>query len=144
MKSLKNVLIVLTFVLSLASCSDKQVLPAQLPVEIQTFVKQNFPEQVISYAVKDWELFGSKYELTLNDGTMIDFDSDNVWDKISCQMKPVPAALVPPMIAAYANNSFPGIQIVKIDKERYGYDVELANNLELKFNKQGALMEVDD
>ena len=31
-----------------------------------------------------------------------------------------------------------------IDKESYGYSVELANDLELKFNKQGALKELHD
>ena len=34
--------------------------------------------------------------------------------------------------------------ILKIDKEHNGYEVELANGLQLQFNKQGALMEVGD
>ena len=34
--------------------------------------------------------------------------------------------------------------ITKIDKERYGYDIELSNDLELKFNRQGALIGMDD
>lgn len=34
--------------------------------------------------------------------------------------------------------------IQKIDKDSFGYEVELANGLELKFNQAGALMEMDD
>jgi len=33
---------------------------------------------------------------------------------------------------------------VKIDKERYGYDIEISNDLELKFDRKGRLLEMDD
>ena len=33
---------------------------------------------------------------------------------------------------------------VKIDKERYGYEIELGNDLELKFDKNGKLLNIDD
>ena len=34
--------------------------------------------------------------------------------------------------------------ITKIDKERHGYDIELGDELELKFNKNGKLLYIDD
>ena len=139
-------LVVFAFVgmLFLVSCGDKAVAPTQLPPEIQSFVQQTFPGQAITFANKDRELFGSKYEVVLADGTQIDFDSDNTWDKIESRTNPVPAALIPAPIATYVSTNFAAVPIVKIDKERYGYEIELANDLELKFNQQGALMEVDD
>jgi hypothetical protein len=42
------------------------------------------------------------------------------------------------------NATFAGASVVKIDKERYGYDVELSNGAEMKFNKQGACIGYDD
>ena len=39
---------------------------------------------------------------------------------------------------------FAGATVVKIDKEYYGYDVELSNDLDLKFNAQGQFMRIDD
>ena len=57
---------------------------------------------------------------------------------------PVPTALIPQPIVAHIQANFPDAMIVKIDKERYGYEVELANGLEMKFNKQGVLTEMDD
>lgn len=130
--------------MSLVGCNDKPVAPTQLPPEIQSFVQQYYPNQPITYAMKDRELFGSKYDVVLADGTQIDFKTDKTWDKIESRVTPIPAALIPPPIATYVNSTFPSVPIVKIDQERYGYEVELANDIELKFNKQGALKEMDD
>lgn len=125
-------------------CSDRPVAPTQVPAAIQSFVQQNFPNQTISYAERDLSWFTYKYDVVLLDGTEISFDTDNVWDKVDCHMTAVPQAMVPAPIANYVNTSFPGVAITKIDKEYFGYEVELANDMELKFNKQGALKEMDD
>ena len=125
----------------MTACTDRPVVPAQLPQQITAFIQQNFPGQTISFATKDLEITGWQYD----DGTQIDFDTDKMWDKIQCTMgNPVPTALIPAQIANHLRTNFPDAMILKIDKERYGYEVELANGLELKFNQQGALMEVDD
>jgi hypothetical protein len=131
--------------LLLTACSDKPVAPTQLPVAVQTFVQQSFPGQNITYAEKDLELTGYKYDVVLADGTRIEFDTDDVWDKIECPLtNPVPTVLIPAPVVTHLQANYPDAMIVKIDKERYGYEVELANGLELKYNKQGALMEIDD
>ena len=136
--------IIFGLLLLVTGCGERNVPPTQLPQEIQTFVKQYFPTQTITYAEKELEWFTYKYDVILADGTQINFDTDNVWDKIDAKMATVPAALIPTPIATYVNTQFPAVAITKIDKERYGYDVDLANDLELKFNEQGALMEMDD
>lgn len=143
-KSILLMVLALIGMMSLVGCSDKPVAPTQLPPEVQSFVQQNFPNQAITYAMKDYELFGSKYDVMLADGTQIDFKTDKTWDKIESRVSPIPATLIPAPIATYVNATFPSVAIVKIDKERYGYEVELANGLELKFNNQGALTEMDD
>ncbi len=53
-------------------------------------------------------------------------------------------ALIPPPVAATIQANYPDAMITKIDKERNGFEVDLANGLELKFNKQGAIVEMDD
>ncbi|MBQ4174977.1 MAG: PepSY-like domain-containing protein, partial [Prevotella sp.] len=85
-----------------------------------------------------------KYEVMLNDGAKIDFDKRGNWDKVDCETYAVPAALIPASIAQYVKTNFPGTIIIKIDKERYGYDIELSNDIELKFNQSGALIGMDD
>ena len=48
------------FLMMLSGCSDKPVLPTELPVPITTFIQQNFPGQTISFATKDIEITGKK------------------------------------------------------------------------------------
>ena len=129
----------------MTACSDKPVTAEQLPEPVKTFIQQTFPGQTISYAEKDVEMTGTKYDVVLADGTRVDFDIDGVWDKIECTMEnPVPTALIPEPIVAHIRANFPDAMILKIVKEHNGYEVELANGLELKFNKQGVLTEMDD
>ena len=143
-KSILFTLAAFCILIMTTGCSDRPVLPSQVPAAVQTFVKQNFPNQTISYAEKDLDWFWFKYDVVLADGTKIQFDRNNEWDKVSCQMTSVPQALVPAPIATYCTTNFPGVFITKIDKEHYGYEVELANDMELKFTKEGALMSMDD
>ena len=123
---------------------DMPIPAAQLPAAAKTFVQKNFPGKTIAYAEKDAEFMNTKYEVSLNDGTQIDFDKNGNWDKVDCHMVAVPAAIVPATIQQYVNANFAGISVVKIDKERHGYDVELSNGIEIKFNHQGAFIGYDD
>ena len=144
---MKNFLVsgIFALVLLMTACSDKPVAAEQLPEPVKAFIQQHFPGQTITYAEKDVELTGSKYDVVLADGTRVDFDTDNVWDKIECTMaSPVPTAVIPAPIVAHIQTNFPDAMILKIDKDHDGYEVELANGLELKFNKQGVLTEMDD
>lgn len=143
MKSMKLMLVALVCLLvSTVSYADGRVIPvSQLPESANTFVATHFPGKKIFYAQKD----GRKYEVRLDDGTEIDFDRKGNWDKVDCHdFTAVPAAIVPAAIAAYVNTNFSTIFITKIDKERYGYSVELSNDIELKFDKQGNLLGFDD
>lgn len=131
--------------LLMTACSDKPVVPEQLPTPVKTFIQQQYPGQTITFAQKDLELTGWKYEVFMADGTHIEFDTDDTWDKIESTMtNPVPTALIPAPIVAHLQANFPDAMVLKIDKERNGYEVELANGMEMKYNKQGALMEMDD
>ncbi|MBR6283368.1 MAG: PepSY-like domain-containing protein [Muribaculaceae bacterium] len=138
------ILLASSVLLLLSACTDRPVAAADLPAPITAFINQHFLGQTIIYADKDLELTGFSYDVMLANGTQLDFGTDHEWDKIDCKMTAVPASVVPPTIATYVQTTFPGNMIVKIDKERYGYDVELANDMELKFNHQGAVIGMDD
>ncbi len=120
--------------------SDRVITANQLPATAQTFINQTFPGASIMYA----EIDDGKYEVHLNDGTEINFDRKGNWDKVDCKLKAVPAHLIPATIASNVETQFSGTVITKIDKERYGYEIELSNGLDLKFNRQGMLSEIDD
>ena len=120
--------------------SDRVITANQLPAAAQTFINQTFPGASIMYA----EIDDGKYEVHLNDGSEINFDRKGNWDKVDCKLKAVPAHLIPATIASNVETQFSGTVITKIDKERYGYEIELSNGLDLKFNRQGMLSEIDD
>ena len=127
-------------VMSVSCFADGRMIPVdQLPEAVKTFVKAHFPESSIIYAELE-----SGYEVRLNDGTELDFTRKGEWDKVDCKMKPVPVALVPSVISDYVKSCYPDALIVKFDKERYGCEVELSNGLEMKFNKKGQLISIDD
>ena len=130
---------------SVTCLADDKIIPVeQLPAPAKTFVKKYFPQATIEYATKDTEFMGTTYEVRLSDGTEVDFDKKGNWDNVDCKTKAVPASLVPAAIAQYVKAHYPNTVIVKIDKERSGYDIELSNDLELKFNSKGKLVGIDD
>ena len=129
---------------SVSSFAGDRIIPAeQLPAAAKTFIQKTFPGQTVSYAKIDFD-GRNTYEVCLSNGVEVDFNKNGVWDKVDCNYSAVPASLVPTNIANYVKTHFAGAKVVKIDKERHGYDVELSNDLELKFNKQGQLMNIDD
>ena len=125
--------------------ADDRVIPVeQLPEAAQKFVKATFPGHAISYATVDVDFAKKSYEVRLDNGIEIDFDNGGTWDKVDCHFSAVPAHLVPATIAEYVKTNFPGTQVVKFDKERRGFEVELSNDLELHFNSHGKLLYIDD
>ncbi len=123
-----------------ALAEDKPIPVEQLPEAAKTFVKKHFKDKKIAYAEKD----GFAYECRLDDGTKIEFTRRGNWDKVECNPQTaVPAALVPKAIQKYVKNNYGKEIITKIDKERYGYEIELSNDLDLKFNKNGAFIGID-
>ena len=136
---------IFALVLLMTACSDKPVVPEQLPAPVRTFVQGTYPGATITFAQKDLELTGWKYEVFMADGTHIEFDTDDAWDKIESPMaKPIPTQVIPAPIATHLQANFPSAFVTKIEKERNGYEVELSNGIDLKYNKQGALTEMDD
>jgi ATP-dependent exoDNAse (exonuclease V) alpha subunit len=56
----------------------------------------------------------------------------------------VPQELIPEQIKANIANSFPGAIILKIDRNRRGYEVKLNNGLEVEFSPDFQVIDIDD
>lgn len=119
--------------------------PKVLPEAARTLIDKHFVAKVS--VVKIDKDFGriSEYEAVLTDGTEISFDRDGKWDNIeTARTAAVPAAFVPKAIAGYVAKNHPGVSIVGIDKERHGYDIELSDGTDIKFNREGKFLRYDD
>lgn len=115
-----------------------------LPKAAQTVLANNFNAKVNLVKI-DKELGRvSDYEVILTDGTEITFDKNGNWDNVEIGLKgTIPSYFIPKAISSYVKKNQPGQKIVGIDKERSGYDVELANGVEIKFNKDGNFIKYD-
>jgi hypothetical protein len=147
MKPIRMLIILITTVLAMLgiiSCKESIVPADKLPSSAKSFIEEYFPGIPVSYVKKDSHLIGTTYEIVLQDGTEIEFDSKGEWDKVDCKRLEVPAKLIPAAITDYVKKNFLGQFIVMIDKEHFGTEIELNNDLELRFDKKGQLMNIDD
>lgn len=127
-----------------AQSKNAIVDPQSLPEHVTAFIKQYFPDAQVSLARSEREFGGLEYDVTLNDGTEIDFEAGGDWDNVDCKTKAVPEALVPKAISEYVKANYAQLLITKIDKDRNGFDIDLSNGSELKFDLNGKFLMIDD
>ena len=86
----------------------------------------------------------TSYEVVLDNSVKIEFLKDGEWKEVDCKYSAVPAAIVPSAIAKYVEGNYENVQIVKIDRSKREYDVDLSNKLELTFDSRFNLIDIDD
>ena len=145
---LKKFLLTLVLIMGISSAAfagDKYAHDASvLPTAAQTTLAKNFKSKVS--VVKIDKDFGriSEYEVVMTDGTEITFDRDGNWKDVEVNVsKSVPEFFVPAGVTKYVKANQNGQRIVGIEKERNGYDVELSNGVEMKFDKLGNFVRYD-
>ena len=130
---------IVCFGLSTAMAQNTNANPA-----ITQFVTQYFPEATIQSVIPD----DDDIDVILSDFTKIEFKLNNEWKKVDCEHATkfisVPATLVPEQITAYVNANFPNTIIKKLEKKFFGWEIELSNGLEVKFNNNFKVTKVDD
>ena len=114
--------------------------------KISQFVTTHFPNARQVTATRDFP----GYDVWIGTGTEIEFNFRKNWSEIKVYGKDtIPASilsLIPANIIEHVNQNYENTRISKINKERYGYEIELSTrrSMELKFNKKGLLIGIDD
>ncbi|EAI0549774.1 hypothetical protein E0120_09655, partial [Campylobacter coli] len=102
------------------------IVPAsELPRNAQDFISKNFKTAQIALVKKDID----SYDVTLNDGTEIDFIITGEWKDVDGKYKALPNSILPnimPKISASSN-----AQIIEVSREINGYKFELSNQLKI-------------
>ncbi|EAH7434860.1 hypothetical protein EM886_08960, partial [Campylobacter coli] len=108
------------------------IVPAsELPRNAQDFISKNFKTAQIALVKKDID----SYDVTLNDGTEIDFIITGEWKEVDGKYKALPNSILPnimPKISASSN-----AQIIEVSREISGYKFELSNQLKIYTDAQG-------
>lgn len=139
MKKIFLILISFAVMGSFVSCNDKPIAADNLPSKAKQFMETYFQGIEVMSVIKD----NVEYDVTLFDGTEIEFRLSGDWKKVDCHRKPVPEGFFPASIVTYVSTNFPNAFIDEISFENNRYEVGLSNELELYFNSQGAFINVD-
>ena len=141
---MKKYLVLLVAALTLgfsAKADHDQVINFnQLPANAQALLKQHFGDKVPLIVTMDWD----DYTIVYDSGEKVEFDKQGNWKEFDCRSSQVPTALIPEQIKANIRTSFPGTTILKLDRNRRGYEVKLNNGLEIEFNRQFQVIDIDD
>lgn len=145
---MKKILLALVAVVTVFAASARDNYSRDvnvLPASARTVLKNNFKGEVNHIKIE--KSFGrvNEYDVVLTDGTEVTFDRSGNWKDIEVKRNgEVPKALVPQLIIKYVGQYQKGAKIVGLEKTRSGYDVELSNGVDMKFDKSGKFVRYDD
>ena len=124
--------------------NDKVINKNQLPAQAQQFINEHFANVKLSYAKLERDFLERSYEVLLTDGTKLEFSSKGTWFEVDCKYGEVPAAVIPAPIKNYIKENYPGERVLKIERDRSNYELKLSNRLELTFDKDFRIIDIDD
>jgi hypothetical protein len=117
----------------------------ELPSDARAIINKYYPKTGINHIKIDSKTFGGNdYEVILNNGTEIDFDSKGALKEIDCGAEAVPQGLILKPIRDYVSKNFSSKKIVSLDVNRNSYDVELSDGTDLEFDRAGNFKRIDD
>lgn len=118
--------------------------PYDLPQDAREMITTYFKKSEINRIKIDSKfLGGNEYEVILDNGTEIEFDSDGKWIEVDCGHRAVPQSLIPNDIVNHVKSNYAGRSIVKIEHKHNKYEVELSNGIDLVFDQNGKFLHVD-
>lgn len=142
MKKIKFFLLmamVMTMSLTMSADDDRVITYDQLPQAAQTFLKAHFAAKVPLVVTADWDDFTIRYE----SGEKIEFNRSGEWKDIECYSSKVPNVIVPAQISTYISQNYPGKSIIKLERHRSVYEVKLNNGMEIEFNRNFQVIDMD-
>lgn len=131
------------FTANIHADNEKPIQVSQLPAAAQEFIKQHFPDREVALAKMETEFMSKSYEVIFANGEHVDFDSKGNWEEVDCKLSSVPDAVVPAPIRKYITENYPEETIRKIEKDHREYEVKLSNRVELSFDLNFNLTDID-
>ena len=123
--------------------NDKPISVNALPAKAQTLLSNHFNNQKVMLATIETGGINKSYDVVLQNGTKLEFDKKGNLTEIDCKQGKVPDQLIPQAIKNYLMENYAGQSVKKIEMNKNEYEVELANGLDLTFNKHFQLIDID-
>ncbi len=125
------------------SCHAQSITPENIDSTAASFIRTYFPDVTVLLIIKE----RYDYDVTLSDNTKIDFDRNMDWEEVDCShasyYTEVPSALIPGKVSQYLQQYYAGRHVVKLSKSNRKWEVELDNDLEIHFDKDFKVIEID-
>lgn len=147
MKRIGIILIGLALMTNMACADNDKVTNNinELPQVSRTFLKNYFNGNKVSHIKIDKDLFlVDSYDVILTDGASVEFNRDGEWKEVKSFQQNIPDTLIPAEIRQYVSQNYPGQKIMTVERGKRKVSVDLANGLELKFDLNGNLIDIDD
>lgn len=128
---------------SQAENRERPVTLDKLPAAAQRFLNTHFSDLTLAYAVEDPKFVGSEYEVTYTDRTEVEFNTEGEWSSVERKYTAIPASVVPARIADYLAKNHPDQKVCKIERDRYTWEVKLLNGLEIEFDRDFQVIDID-
>lgn len=142
-KSIIALICIIGFQTQAMADNDKPINVNQLPAAAQQIIKNNFGTKKVALAKMESGLLDKSYDVIFTTGEKIEFDRKGNWTEVDCKRSAVPAKLIPAQIARYVKANYAGTRILKIEKDTNEYEVKLSSGIEIKFNKNFQVIDID-
>lgn len=145
MKQLKLIIMFLALMLCAgAARADKYTIDrSNLPQPALDFIQEHFSKAKIAMIKVDRHLLKkTDYDVKFVNGNKVEFNNSGAWTSVEMKRGAVPDAIVPKRIRQYVDKNYDGIDIVSIEKKVSGYEIELADEIELQFDLLGTFKRV--
>lgn len=144
----KALLILTTFLINAfalhAEDAHRIITFEELPIKAQEFVTTYFSSQTIRFVRIEIEVTKTDYTVRFENGMEIEFNSNGDWEEVESHSECLPSGFLNEMILNFLNKNHPNFCLNEIARDRHKIEVELANGLEIVFNKNGEFLRYDD
>ena len=106
-----------------------------IPQAAQDFIAEYFPDRTVNFAGGNSRIC----KVVLSDGTEIGFTTDGAWLDIKSYAG-VPLSVLPQEVANSARELYPNVPITRAEKKWQGFELKLANRMEMYFDTDGRLL----
>jgi hypothetical protein len=124
--------------------NDKPIQVSEMPADAQQFIKTHFAGQAVAVAKVEKDFFSKSYDVIFTNGNKVEFDKSGKWTNVDCKYSQVPVAIIPAQIKNYVSKYYKNAKVVQIElNDRKGYEIELNNGLEIEFDKNFKVIDID-
>ena len=133
----KNIFILILVASSFFATAQQKQKRILLPEEATTFLEAYFKGIQLQDVKKDFEGDSFKYEVKLDNGSEIDFDSRGRWQEMESKTVTLPISMLQNSVIQYINKNYAGAKITKVKKGNRFNFVEINDETMLQFDTEG-------